>query len=57
MIHRPYRNKTDDELRFILKDAAEAAIAMRGVSEKAEAKYLDQLNEASNEIYQRSKGV
>jgi ribosomal protein L22 len=48
-----YRNKTDAELRFILKDAHEAAQAMKGMDDKAEAKYLDQVNDASTELYRR----
>ena len=42
----PYHNKSDAELSYIIKDAKAAAEAMRGVSETAEAKYLDQLNDA-----------
>ena len=42
----PYHNKSDAELSYILKDAREAAECMRGVSEVAEAKYLDQVNDA-----------
>jgi len=48
-----YRAKTIAELRYIIKDAGEAAIAMRGVSEKAESKYLDQVNDACSELYRR----
>jgi hypothetical protein len=42
----PYHNKTDAELEFIVKDAREAAQAMRGFNYEAEAKYLDQINDA-----------
>ena len=42
----PYHNKTDAELEFIVKDACEAAQAMRGFNYEAEAKYLDQINDA-----------
>lgn len=49
------RNKTDAEMAYIMKDAAEAAQAMRGMNPEAEAKYLDQMNDAASEIYRRSK--
>jgi hypothetical protein len=42
----PYHNKSDRELEFIIKDAREAAQAMRGFNYEAEAKYLDQINDA-----------
>lgn len=48
-----YKNKTDAELRYIVRDAAEAAAAMRGVDQAAELKYLDQVNDASSELYRR----
>jgi len=48
-----YRNKTDAELRFIIKDAYEAAQCMKGMDDVAEAKYLDQINDASTELYRR----
>ena len=41
-----YHNKSEAELRYIIKDASEAARCMRGHDEKAEAKYLDQVNDA-----------
>jgi hypothetical protein len=41
-----YHNKSDAELRYIIKDAREAAECLKDVSETAEAKYLDQLNDA-----------
>lgn len=43
------------ELEFIRRDAFEAARAMRGVSEAAECKYLDQLAEAESELYRRQQ--
>jgi hypothetical protein len=52
----PYHHKTDDELKYIQKDAHEAAQAMKGHSPKAEAKYLDQHNDASTVLYYRSRG-
>ena len=48
-----YRNKTNAKLQFIIKDAAEAAEAMRGWNDRAECKYLDQVNDASTELYRR----
>lgn len=42
----PYHSKSDAELLYIIKDAGEAAKAMRGHDERAEAKYLDQMNDA-----------
>ena len=48
-----YRKKTDNELMFIMKDASEAAKAMQGHSPIAEAKYLDQVNDAATESYRR----
>ena len=48
-----YRNKTDAELHYIAQDAAEAARAMRGWNPQAEAKYLDQVNDACTEMHRR----
>lgn len=49
-----YRNKTDAELAFIIRDAAEAALNMRLLGNAtAESKYLDQVNDASSEQYRR----
>jgi hypothetical protein len=39
-------NLTDAELRYIIKDANEAASCMFGHNPVAEAKYLDQVNDA-----------
>ena len=50
-----YRTKTDEQLRYIMKDAGEAAKAMRGHSPKAEEKYLDQVNDASTVLYERKQ--
>ncbi|NDF50549.1 MAG: hypothetical protein EB116_10785 [Betaproteobacteria bacterium] len=46
-----YRQKSDAELRYIMKDAGEAAKAQRGMS--SEAKYLDQVNDAATVLYER----
>lgn len=43
----PYWNKSVDELRYIIADAGEAAVNMRGFDPVAECKYLDQINDAS----------
>jgi predicted RNA binding protein YcfA (HicA-like mRNA interferase family) len=51
-----YHYKSDAELKYIQKDAHEAAQAMKGHSPKAEAKYLDQHNDASTVLHYRSKG-
>ncbi len=52
----PYHTKTNDELRYIAKDASEAAQNMRGVSPQAEGKYLDQVNDASTVLGYRARG-
>lgn len=46
-----YRQKSDAELRYIIQDAGEAARAQRGMS--SEAKYLDQVNDATTVLYER----
>ena len=46
-LHNPnFKSKTDAELHYIIKDASEAARAMRDHNPQAEAKYLDQVNDA-----------
>ena len=52
----PYHKKNDAELRYIIKDAGEAAKAMQGHDKKAEAKYLDQVNDASTVLSFRRRG-
>lgn len=51
-----YSKKSEAELKYIMKDASDAAKAMKGHDPKAEAKYLDQVNDASTEMYRRKKG-
>lgn len=51
----PYHKKSDAELRGIQKDAGEAARAMKNHDPKAEAKYLDQVNDASTVLYYRKQ--
>ena len=46
-------SKTNDQLRFILKDASEAAEAVRGWDERAENKYLEQACDASTILHTR----
>jgi hypothetical protein len=44
------------QLEYIIHDATEAAHAMRGHNPAAEAKYLDQVNDAATIIhYRKSK--
>lgn len=61
----PYHKKTDDELRYIAKDAGEAARASQGmtaynptsgVREDTEGKYLDQVNDAASVLGYRARG-
>ena len=54
--NHPYHNKTDAELRYIAKDAGEAARAMKNHSPQAE-KYLDQVNDASTVLNFRKNGM
>ena len=46
------RSKSEAELRYIIKDAGEAFVAMRG-NAQAEGKYLDQIGEARAELLRR----
>ena len=53
----PYHTKTNDELRYIAKDAGEAAKNMQGMGNgSAEGKYLDQVNDASTVLGYRQRG-
>ena len=49
----PYHQKTDAELLYIIRDAGEAAIAMRGHAPQSENKYLDQMNDACSILHMR----
>ena len=51
-----YHTKTDAELRYIIKDAGEAARAMQGHNSTAEGKYLDQVDDAHTVLYYRRQG-
>ncbi len=53
--HR-FHELSSDSLRCIIKDASEAAAAMRGHDEKAEGKYADQVNDAATILAFRDKG-
>lgn len=49
-----YRRLTDSELSYIIKDASEAAAAMRSIGNVvAENKYLDQINDATTVFAER----
>lgn len=48
-----YHDKSVAELQYIIRDAAEVAEAMRGWNPEAEAKYLDQMNDAATELHRR----
>lgn len=53
-----YHSKSDESLRFIMKDATEAAKAMQDHSPKAESKYLDQANDAATVLhYRKTNGI
>jgi len=52
-----YSKKTIAELEYIQRDASEAAKCAQALGDsKAEYKYLDQVNDASTELYKRRKG-
>jgi hypothetical protein len=50
---KSYHAKSDAELLYILRDAAEAAVNMRGLDPVAECKYLDQVNDACTVMHMR----
>ena len=52
----PFHKLDNMKLRYIQKDAGEAAKAMRGHDKRAEAKYLDQVNDATTILHYRSRG-
>ena len=51
------RKKSIAELEYIIKDAGEAAVCMKDVNPVAEAKYLDQVNDAVTELARRRNPV
>lgn len=53
-----YSKKTIAELQYIQKDAYEAAQCAKDLGNyQAECKYLDQISDASSELYKRRKGA
>jgi hypothetical protein len=52
-VNNDYSGKSVAELQYIVKDAGEAAKAMQGHNPVAEAKYLDQVNDAITELHKR----
>ena len=50
-----YHRKSDAELRYIAKDAHEAAEAMKSHNTRAENKYRDQANDSATVRYWRQK--
>ena len=50
-----FHQKTDAELRYIVKDAGEASECMKGHDVQAESKYLDQVNDAATILYYRNR--
>lgn len=53
----PFHKRSDAELLYIFRDASEAALAVSGHDAKAEAKYLDQANDAATIIHYRRNFV
>jgi hypothetical protein len=53
----PYHDMSTTELLYIIKDAGQAALNMRGFDYIVECKYLDQINDACTVLYFRRKGV
>lgn len=51
----PYHSKSEAELRYIIKDAGEAARSMKNHDSKSEGKYLDQVNDASTVLNYRKQ--
>lgn len=53
-----YAKKTNDELHYIIRDASAAAVAMKShgtmSGDAAEAKYLDQVNDATTILARRA---
>ena len=52
-----YHNLSDAALRYVIKDAGEAALAVRHYDYAAECKYLDQVNDASTVLAHRRRAV
>ena len=54
--HR-YHDLSDAALRYVIKDAGEAALAVRHYDHAAESKYLDQVNDAPTVLAHRRRAV
>jgi hypothetical protein len=53
-----YSRKTDAELRYIQKDAHEAAVCAHDLGNyEAACKYMDQINDASTILYRRQQAA
>jgi hypothetical protein len=64
LTNQNYFQKSDDELRVILRDASEAADCARGMTpyspggrfrENTESKYLEQIDDAATVLAQRAR--
>ena len=55
LLGHPYHSKSDAELLYIIRDAGQAAQAIRDFDAKAEGKYLDQMNDACSIMTARRK--
>lgn len=55
LTNQSFWKKTSESLRFIIKDAGEAARAMRNHDTAAEAKYLEQVDDACTVLHFRSR--
>jgi hypothetical protein len=56
LTNQSYVTKSAAELLYILRDAREAADAMRGFDPKAEAKYLEQIDDAASVLAALRRG-
>jgi hypothetical protein len=53
-----YKAMTEAELKFTRQDAYEAAQCARAIGDVVnELRYLDQVNDASTELFKRTKGT
>lgn len=53
-----YANKSFAELQYIMKDASEAAKCAQALGDaKNECRYLDEVNDASTEMYKRQNSA
>ncbi len=54
--NQSYWTKSEAQLRFILKDAREAAEALATIAGADTGKYMDQINDACTVLNHRRKG-